>query len=102
MARIDIITCPCCGAEYTAGELYVPEAFLGQPKQLEKEALTHRILFDGGNMMDTKEHYICDYCNTPFNIYAYVKFNTEEDRRHNFNKNYATSLKKNFLFLDED
>ena len=102
MARIDIISCPHCGAEYTAGEIYIPKVFLGNPKYLEKEALTHRILYDGGKAMDTKEHYICDYCGTPFNVFAYVKFSTEEDTKHNFNKNYVTSLKKNSLFLDED
>lgn len=102
MARIDIINCPHCGAEYTAGEIFIPSVFLGVPQDIEKEGLTHRILFDGGKPMNTRESYICDYCNTPFKISAYVKFNVEEDTLHNFNKSYVTSLKKNSLFLDED
>lgn len=102
MNRIDIITCPSCGAEYTAGEIYIPESFLGVPQHVEREGVTHHILFDGGKAMNTKENYICDYCNTPFKVSAYVKFNVEEDKTHNFNKNYATSLKKSTLFLDED
>lgn len=102
MSRIDIIMCPHCGAEYTAGEIYIPEYFLGVPQNVEREGVTHRILFDGGKQMNTKETYVCDYCNTPFKVSAYIKFNVEEDKMHNFNKNYVTSLKKSTLFLDED
>lgn len=102
MSRIDIITCPNCGAEYTAGEIYIPNVFLGKPENIEREGFSHKILYDGGNLMNTKENYICDYCGTPFKVSAYVKFNVEEDTVHNFNKNYVTSLKKNTLFLDEE
>ena len=102
LGRIDIITCPQCGAEYTAGEIFIPESFVGTPKNIEKEGTTHKILFDGGKPMDTKESYVCDYCNTPFKVSAYVRFNVEEDSVHNFNKNFITPLKKSVLFLDED
>lgn len=101
-SRIDVIACPYCGAEYTAGEIFIPKYFLGYPKYLEREQISKKIIFDQGKMMDTKEHYICDYCNTPFIVKAFVKFNTEEDTRHNFNKPYKTKLKQNNLFLNED
>lgn len=100
--RIDIITCPHCGAEYTAGEIYIPECFLGVPKNIDKDCVNHTILTDLGKPMDTRESYICDYCKTPFKVSAYVKFNVEEDTTHNFNKNYVTSVKKGSLFLSED
>ena len=44
--RIDIITCPKCGAEYTAGEIYIPEVFLGVPDDIEREGTTKTILND--------------------------------------------------------
>ena len=94
--------CPNCGAEYTAGEIYLPKYFLGVPRDIERDATTHRILYDMGKPMDTKETYICKYCNTPFKVSAYVKFNVEEDVKHNINKNYVTSLKKKTLFLNEE
>lgn len=100
--RIDIIRCPNCGAEYTAGEIYLPKCFLGVPKHIERDATTHRILYDMGKPMDTKETYICNYCDTPFKVSAYVKFNVEEDTKHNFNKEHTTSLKKKMLFLNEE
>ena len=102
MNRIDIIRCPNCGAEYTAGEIYLPEYFLGKPKYLEKDYITHKILYDNGKPMNTKEYFTCEYCNTPFIVSAYVKFNVEEDAKHNFNKNYTTHIEKNLLFLNED
>lgn len=102
MNRIDIIKCPNCGAEYTAGEIFIPKYFLGYPKRIEKDHITHRILYDEGKPLDNKENYICDYCGTPFKVFAYIKFNVEEDTKHNFNKDYVTSLKKRTLFLDEE
>ena len=100
--RIDIISCPKCGAEYLAREIYIPDAFFGKDTDIEKDYTTHRILHDLGRPLNLNESYICDYCNTPFIVKAYIRFNVEEDTRHNFNKPYVTSLKKNSLFLSED
>ena len=100
--RIDIINCPHCGAQYTAGEIYLPNYFLGVPKDIEREAMSKRIIHDSGKPMDTREKYICDYCNTPFTVKAFVKFNVEEDVEHNFNTEYYTALNKPSLFLNED
>ena len=100
--RIDIISCPYCNAQYTAGEIYIPKYFLGVPKDIERESTTKRILNDFGTPMNTRERYVCDYCNTPFKINAFIKFNVEEDTKYNFNKDYTTSLSKNQLFLKED
>ena len=99
--RYDIIRCPHCNAEYTAGEIYIPKSFLGVPCELEKEATTHRILFDAGEPMDTHEHFVCEYCNTPFDVDAYVTFSVKEDTIKNFNQNHVTTLRKNSLFLSE-
>lgn len=100
--RIDIITCPKCGAEYTAGEIYLPQVFLGVPNDVEREGTTKTILSDFGTPMNTNERYICDYCNTPFKVKAYVRFSTEVDTNYDFSEPYSTNLKKSSLFLKED
>ena len=100
--RIDVITCPNCGAEYLAREIFVPDSFFGKSVDIEKDHLTHKILHDFGRPLGLNESYICDYCNTPFIIKTYIRFNVEEDVRHNFNKVHTTPLKKNSLFLSED
>lgn len=100
--RFDIITCPFCGAEYTAGELFIPKYFLGVPKDLERDSITKKIISDFGTSMNTKEKYICDYCNTPFKIRAVVKFIVEEDVQNNFNREYTTKLNKSKNYLSED
>lgn len=100
--RFDIITCPNCGAEYLPREIYIPDAFFGKDPDIEKDCTTHTIIYDGGKPLGLNESYICDYCNTPFIVKAYIRFNVEEDVRHNFNKLHVTSLKKNSLFLSED
>lgn len=101
-SRNDIIACPCCGAEYTAGEIFVPQAFIGVPKYLEKEGISHKIMFDAGKPMDTTEFYICDYCDTKFKITANVRFFTQIDEKSNFVSNYVTILEKNNLFKENE
>ena len=101
-SRIDVIACPYCGAEYTAGQIYIPKTFLGVPKHVEREQISKKIIFDEGTPMNLRETYICDYCNTQFKVKAFVKFSTEKDENHNFNKDYTVSLKENKLFLNEE
>lgn len=100
--RIDIISCPYCGAQYTAGEIFIPKYFLGVPKDIEREEVSKKIIQDFGTPMNTFEKYTCIYCNTPFTVKAWIKFNVEEDVEQNINREHVTSLKKNSLFLKED
>lgn len=100
--RKDIIRCPKCGAEYLAGEIYIPNEFLGVPNDVEREVATHKILNDFGKPMNTNERFICDYCNTPFIIKAHVNFSTEIDTDFDFSEPHSTSMKKATLFLKED
>ena len=99
--RVDIISCPVCGAQYTAGEIYLPKKFLGVPKNIERDINKH-ILHDFGDPMNTKESYICDKCNSPFTVKASVKFLVEEDVKHNISSKYYTQLKTSSIFLKED
>ena len=78
--KITKIVCPKCGCQYLPGELYLPKAFLGQPKNIVKDRWGQILEFDG-NSMDTKETYICDKCNTKFIVKAQVQFYTETDEK---------------------
>lgn len=100
--RKDIIRCPKCGAEYLAGEIYLPEEFLGIPDDIEREATTHKIITDFGKPMNLNERYICDYCDTPFTVKAHVTFSVDVDDAYNFNEPYTTTVRKTSLFLKED
>lgn len=100
--RVDIIKCPCCGAEYLPGEIYLPKDFLGQPKYVEKTYLDGKIMYYGGNSMNLEEHYVCDRCNTAFKVTAKVQFSTQEEKV-NFNDDYYVQKgHKNSLFLNEE
>ena len=96
-----IIVCPCCGAEYLPGEIYLPDYFVGQPTNIEKTYSEGKIMYYNGKDMDLEEHFTCDRCNTRFKVKAKVSFETEEEN-YNINNLYKTSLKKQNLFLKEE
>lgn len=100
--KVDIISCPKCGAEYLANEIYIPKNFFGNVKTVDRDPESHKILAYYGDLINTKEHYICDFCNTPFNINANIVFNTDIDEQHDFNQSYCSILEKSSLFLDEE
>lgn len=100
--QYDVIKCPCCGTEYLPAEIFLPNAFLGKPSNIDKEHITGKITNFYGKTMDTKEHYVCDRCNTPFKISAKIQFFTREDENYNFEEEYTSSLHKPSLFLNED
>lgn len=79
--RKDIITCPNCGAEYLAGELFIPNWFLGRPLAVERDKTNHKIINSTGIPMTLDEEYICDFCNKLFFIHANIEFNTKIDNR---------------------
>ncbi len=67
------ITCPHCRASYLPGEIYMPGTFIGRPVEVVKDSLGALIYVDYKkveNMPNNSEHYICDYCDKPFEIEA--------------------------------
>lgn len=72
------IRCPHCGREYLPGEIYVPNAFVGQPTSIIKHPKQGTVLAYVGEDMDTVETYTCDNCNTTFKVDAVVTFKVEE------------------------
>lgn len=96
-----VITCPTCGCEYLPGEIYLPKAFLGQPRDIDKKYDTGQVMNYSGDSMNLEEHFICEKCLTPFKVMAKVSFNTVEESLYDFNNDYVSKLKKESLFLDE-
>ena len=101
MNRKDIISCPYCGSEYTAGEIFIPEFFLGKPQNIERDS-NHKIIEDYGKKMNLNETFVCEFCNTPFDIEAEVSFKIIAKPDYNFNVSYSTPLERAVLFLNED
>ena len=96
--RCQFIVCPHCGREYLPAEIYIPEVFIGQPTDIEREG--GKIdMFDGTDM-NTTETYQCDGCGKSFNIEAEVKFKTTPVKDTKFEEVYSAPLniKKISLF----
>lgn len=96
-----VITCPNCGAEYLPSEIYIPNAFFGRPKHIERDE-NHKIIHVAGQNMNLTEQYICNYCNNPFRITCKISFVEKSEMKFNFEDGYTTQLKKKTLFLSEE
>ena len=96
------IICPKCGRQYLPGEIYVPNAFIGQPKNIQKDYRGHILDFQGSSM-DTRETYVCDSCDTKFSVRATVQFFTEIKENVNVSQPFRLNLQvdDNKLTLDE-
>lgn len=77
MAKKTTIRCPKCGREYLPGEIYYPEDFLGQPKNIIKDEDGNVLGFEGSDM-NTVEEYVCDVCGAKFTVDASITFRTAE------------------------
>ena len=87
------IVCPKCGTQYLPGEIYLPKAFLGQPKKVTKD-FAGRILDFQGSTMDTRETYICDKCDCKFSVRAQVQFYTEAKETTNTTQPFKMKIGK--------
>lgn len=96
----NIIKCPNCGREYLPGEIYIPERFLGKPKDLERNA-DGKIIADYGSAMDLEESFECEFCGCAFKVRADVKFIVGVDILRDFENDYTTELFPNRITLEE-
>jgi len=87
----DIIKCPHCGHEYFPGEIYLPKALVGQPKNVVKDSNGMIISYEGTSP-DLKEKYNCDNCKKDFSIEATLTFKTSEVKDI-FEELFTTNLK---------
>ena len=93
-----IIKCPYCDYEYLPAEIYMPNEFLGKPKNIVKDYAGKIIGFEG-NTMNDREIYKCDKCDKTFEVVATTNFVCHPvggSAPH-----YSTSLSKSKLFMEE-
>lgn len=98
-----IITCPYCGREYLFSEIYVKNAFFGNPEYIERNS-SGKIEDFEGTPMDFKEEYCCDSCENTFKVEASLKVKASKKEQELFNPVYISSLypPKVSLFEPED
>ena len=96
------IKCPYCGQEYLPSEIYVPKAFFGTQKNIERSYDGKIVDYDGDDM-DLRESYKCDCCDNIFYVDTQIKFVTsKEDEKYNFDSDYSTELKvKKYSLFEE-
>lgn len=91
------VICPHCGAEYLPAEIFVPSAFFGKPRNIDKDS-TGRILGYNGTREDLKENFKCDFCDRKFSVVANVDYKTSIRSVGD----YSTKINKVSLFMKED
>lgn len=94
--KTPVIRCPHCGAEYLPGEIYMPNAIIGQPDDIVKDSFG-RIIYEDYFTPErepcTEEHFVCEYCEKPFVIEATVTYKTREESPENdFSTEYVNLL----------
>ena len=99
--RLSKIICPKCGAQYLPGEIYLPNAFLGQPRNVARDC-TGKIVDYSGNSMDLKETYICDKCGCKFGVKAVVQFYTDVKETTNTVQPFRLPLRKDAKLIKAD
>lgn len=97
--KFNTIKCPNCGREYLPAEIYVPFAFFGKPKMIVRD-IDQSILDYMGSGLDVKERYICDSCNTTFDVVANISFKTYVNEKYNFAKDYSTKIKPSITMTE--
>lgn len=91
-----VIRCPHCGAEYLPGEIFMPNAIIGQPDEVVKDSLG-KILYEDYYTEDREpsleESFTCEYCEKPFVIEAVVTYKTsKESPEKDFSSPYVSLL----------
>ena len=99
--EFNVIKCPKCEAEYLPGEIFYPKHFLGQPSDVERDALG-KIIYANGAQQQLEESYVCDKCNTKFIVKANITYNTQIDPLADTNDEYTTKKYKGELQLEEN
>lgn len=96
--QLRVIKCPTCGYEYLPAEIYMPNEFLGKPKNIMRDASGKIIGFDGTKMNDT-ETYRCDHCDTHFEVVSTTNFVSRPTGQSS--DEYVTKLSSNKFTLEE-
>lgn len=89
-----VITCPHCGWQYLASEIFYPNDFLGKPDSVVRDALGKIIYEDYWEDEEPcfTEHYECDNCNKPFVIDAIITYKAKPESEENDFSDVSVSL----------
>lgn len=94
--KTSVIKCPHCGAEYLPGEIYMPNAVIGQPDEIVKDSfgkILYEDYFTPAREPDMLEHFTCEYCEKPFVIEAIVTYKSlKEEPEKDFATQYVSLL----------
>ena len=85
------IKCPTCGFEYLPGEIFTPKHFVGEPKNVIRNNIGEVLGYEGIEM-DLDESFVCQNCDTEFEVHAKVNFVVGDDSDNDENKTVAVSL----------
>lgn len=99
MKNLVTFRCPNCNTEYHPGEVFLPNYFLGQPKDMERD-IEGNILWVDGIDQDLTETYICDKCNKKINIKANLSFDVKLGQ--DLTEDYITQKYYDRINLKED
>lgn len=98
MKTLPKIVCPVCGQEYMPSEIFTAKYFLGHESHIEKLS-SGKIDFTFGQISNTVETYICDNCDTKFEVELEGYWKVTEIKEKEI-KEYKTQLQPKTL-MDE-
>lgn len=96
----NVIKCPYCGCEYLPSEIFMPNEFLGKPKNIYKNLDGKIESYDG--VQSLEEYFCCDVCNKNFKVAAHISFNSEKYEVLNFDDEYESPLYGDRITLEEN
>ena len=94
-----IIKCPKCNYEYLPGEIYNPDDFLGQPKDIKRD-IDGNIDYYFGVAQNLQEKFICEKCNKPFIVKCKMEFESIYNEIEDFDEDYSVPLYQNRITLN--
>lgn len=77
MVKNKKIICPTCGHEYHIAEIYYGDKLLGRPLNIIKDENGKILGFEGSDA-NYSEQYICDNCDSRFEVTASITYETKE------------------------
>lgn len=89
--KLVVITCPKCGKEYLPAEIFIPKAFFGNPNIINRDE-NGKIISYSGTSIDTNEKYMCDKCDTEFEISTKISFDSFVNPEFDFDNDYERKI----------
>lgn len=94
--KTPVIRCPHCGSEYLPGEIYMPNALIGQPDEVIRDTFG-KIIYEDYFSDDREpclvEHFTCENCDKPFIVEASVSYKAKVEAPENdFTAQYVSLI----------